>query len=169
MRRTVIALAALALASGVGACGAGEVEDDAQQGRLDDIRKATDEYKELLTAQRQGFRPLPGCAESSDGDGARGIAYVHLERIRDEKVDLLKPEMLFYEPQDAGRKHELVGVGYYVPDDGQAPPDTPLGHFDGPIPGGFKGFDDHYELHAWVHRENPDGPVAVWNPEVKCT
>jgi hypothetical protein len=166
-RLVITAVLTALVVGGLAACGSDEVEDD-QQERLDSIEEATAKYKDLNLALGEGFRPLVGCAESVDGDGARGLAYVNLRRFRDEKVDLLKPEMLFYEPQLGGKPPELVGVGYYVPDNGQAPPEAPLGHFDGPLPGGFKGFPEHYELHAWVHRENPDGALAVWNPDVKC-
>jgi hypothetical protein len=168
MRPVIRVVLATLVAGALATCSSGEVGSDRQE-RLDAIRKATEKYKDLNLALGEGFRPLVGCAESADGDGARGLAYVDLRRFRDEKVELLKPEMLFYEPKPRGKPPELVGVGYYVPDNGQAPPEIPLGHFDGPVPGGFRGFPEHYELHAWVHRENPEGVLAVWNPDVKCT
>jgi hypothetical protein len=30
------------------------------------------------------------------------------------------------------------------------------------------GFEPHYELHAWVFRENPNGPFEQFNPAVTC-
>jgi hypothetical protein len=30
------------------------------------------------------------------------------------------------------------------------------------------GFAPHYELHVWVHRENPAGPFMPFNPELRC-
>jgi hypothetical protein len=30
------------------------------------------------------------------------------------------------------------------------------------------GFQPHYELHAWVFRENPNGPFEPFNPAVTC-
>jgi hypothetical protein len=54
-----------------------------------------------------------------------------------------------------------------VPDEGQRPPETPLGHMEGPIPGTGP-IPDRFELHAWVHRRNPDGPLATFNPRVRC-
>jgi hypothetical protein len=30
------------------------------------------------------------------------------------------------------------------------------------------GFQPHYELHAWVFRENPNGPFEPFNPNVTC-
>jgi hypothetical protein len=30
------------------------------------------------------------------------------------------------------------------------------------------GFEEHYELHAWVVRDNPNGVFAPFNPSVTC-
>ncbi len=30
------------------------------------------------------------------------------------------------------------------------------------------GFEPHYELHAWVFRENPNGTFEPFNPNVTC-
>jgi hypothetical protein len=30
------------------------------------------------------------------------------------------------------------------------------------------GFEPHYELHVWTHRDNPSGMFAEWNPNVTC-
>ena len=27
----------------------------------------------------------------------------------------------------------------------------------------------HYDLHLWLHRHNPAGRFAMWNPTVSCT
>ena len=27
---------------------------------------------------------------------------------------------------------------------------------------------DRFEMHVWVHRKNPDGPLAIFNPNVRC-
>ena len=107
------------------------------------------------------------CAESDNDSGALGLAYQNLRLNQDQEVNLLRPELLFYEEQRE-REPVLVGVGYLVPDEDQRPPRTPLGHMEGPIPGAGPGQVDRFELHAWVHRRNPDGPLATWNPEVRC-
>lgn len=26
----------------------------------------------------------------------------------------------------------------------------------------------HYDLHAWLYVDNPDGTVTMWNPDVTC-
>jgi hypothetical protein len=156
-------LAALLLSAG---CGSDTI--DAEQGaRLALVEEATAKYKNRNVALAHGYRPLPRCIENDDESGALGLEYVHLRRSRDLKIELAKPEQLFYEEQPDGRV-ELVGVGYFVPDEGQKAPKSPLGHLDGPIPGQYRGQEPHYELHVWVHRPNPDGMLAFFNPEVRC-
>jgi hypothetical protein len=149
-------------------CGAGEIEDPDVEQRLDTIRRATLKYRDRNVALKDGYRPLPRCVESLEGDGALGLEYIQLRLARDDEIDLLEPEQLFYEEQPGGKPPVLVGVGYFVPDEGQKPPSSPLGHLDGPIPAQYRGQDPHYELHAWVHGENPDGVLAFFNPDVSC-
>jgi hypothetical protein len=164
MRRATLALVVLAL--GAAGCGTGVVEP-AQQARLDTIRQATNVFKNVNEAVAAGYRPVPQCLESDNDSGALGLTYVNLRLNQDQQVNLLRPELLFYEDRAAGAP-VLVGVGYLVPDEDQRPPNTPLGHLDGPIPGVGPGQPDRFEMHAWVHRKNPDGPLATWNPDVSC-
>jgi hypothetical protein len=164
MRRAALALVVLAL--GAAGCGTGVI-DPAQQTRLDTIRQATNVFKNVNEAVAAGYRPVPQCLESDNDSGALGLTYVNLRLNQDQQVNLLRPELLFYEDRAAGAP-VLVGVGYLVPDEDQRPPNTPLGHLDGPIPGVGPGQPDRFEMHAWVHRKNPDGPLATWNPDVSC-
>jgi hypothetical protein len=160
-----ILAALVVLATG---CGSAEIEDEAQLQRLETIRKATIRFADRERALAEGYRPLPRCVESSDGEEAVGLVYLQLERARDRELSLLEPEQLFYAEQPDGSPPVLVGVGYFVPDEGQKLPRSPLGHLDGPIPGQFPGQPAHFELHAWVHRENPKGVLAFFNPRVTC-
>ena len=156
-------LAALSLA----ACGSGDLDAE-QQSKLAVIVQATSKYKDREVAIADGFRPLPRCFENDDETAALGLEYLHPRRSRDQKIELEKPEQLFYEEQPDGKPPVLVGVGYFVPDEGDKPPPSPLGHLDGPIPGQFFGQEPHYELHVWAYRENPDGLLAFFNPDVAC-
>jgi hypothetical protein len=165
MRRRA-AIAGLLLALLAAGCGSANVED-AQQRRLASIRSATDVFRDPSAAVAAGYRPAPRCAEADNDAGAVGLAYQNLRLNQDQQVNLLRPELLFYEEQ-RDRDPVLVGVGYLVPDEDQRPPKTPLGHMEGPIPGVGPGQVDRFELHAWVHRRNPDGPLATWNPKVRC-
>jgi hypothetical protein len=151
-----------ALCSG---CGSADVDDE-QSRRFEAIRRATAVFKDPAAALAAGYRPSPRCAESDDESGAIGLGYQNLRINDDQQVELLRPELLFYEEQ-RDREPVLVGVGYLVPDEDQRPPETPLGHMEGPIPG-VGPVPDRFELHAWVHRRNPDGPLATFNPRVRC-
>lgn len=166
-RRAAVAALALAALTGAAGCGSGEVEDPAQRQRLATIRQATEVFEDVDAAVSAGYRPVPQCLESDNDTGALGLTYANLRLNADQQVNLLRPELLFYEERADGPP-VLVGVGYLIPDEDQRPPETPLGHLEGPIPGVGPGQPDRFELHAWVHRPNPDGPLATWNPDVSC-
>lgn len=162
MRASAATAAAAAAALLLSGCGAGKIDDVYQQQRLDAIKLATVRYKSLDTALAQGFRPLPGCIDEL------GQEYVQLLRARDQQINLLLPEQLFYQQEPGGKAPVLKGVGYFVPKESLKPPLSPLGHLDGPIPGQFRGQSEHFELHAWVHGSNPDGILSFFNPDVSC-
>ena len=161
-RAAVLGIVLVALSSG---CGSADIDADQRQ-RLESIRRATGVFRDQAAALSAGYRPGPRCAESDDESGAVGLGYQNLRINDDQQVELLRPELLFYEEQ-RDREPVLVGVGYLVPDEDQRPPETPLGHMEGPIPG-VGPIPDRFELHAWVHRRNPDGPLATFNPRVRC-
>ena len=94
-------------------------------------------------------------------------------------TDFAKPAMLIYEPQADGRL-ELVAVenlafkkaweaaGNKKPPSFRGNPyllltDDPATPLDE-----AHGFEPHYELHAWVIRDNPLGMFAPFNPQVTC-
>jgi hypothetical protein len=110
--------------------------------------------------------------------GAMGVHLInHL--FVDGKLDPNKPEALIFEPQSDGSKR-LVAVEYVVPKEpwdvlNPATPGFPdprpslYGHLlnfvSSPnrygIEGGF------FEIHVWF-RDNPQGALTDWNPEVTC-
>jgi rhodanese-related sulfurtransferase len=97
----------------------------------------------------------------------------------DAALDWLHPEVLVYEPQrDASL--QLVAVEYLVFEAAW----RKAGH-EGPPKFGGETFelmkddpatqkdeshmlDPHYELHVWLHRENPLGMFKEFNPRVTC-
>lgn len=168
MSRRLPHVALAALAATLLGCGSYGVEDAGQRDRLNTIREATSIYKDVAAAISAGYRPAPGCVESDNDSGALGQTYVNLRLNRDQQVDLLRPELLFYEEKASEQAPALVGVGYLVPDKDQRPPKIAVGHLDGPIPAVGAGQQDRFELHVWVHRRNPDGAFATWNPDVSC-
>jgi hypothetical protein len=105
----------------------------------------------------------------------------------------MKPEAMLYEDQNG--KLTLVGVEWIVRDMDQLvgthntpEPQLRLGNnvvaFHGPMEGHEKWpgspytkvVDEieepwmpyHYDLHAWIWKDNPSGLFADWNPTVKC-
>ncbi|HEX6223563.1 MAG TPA: hypothetical protein VFZ52_04095 [Chryseolinea sp.] len=84
--------------------------------------------------------------------------------LLDDAFEVERPELLLYAP-DENNKLKFVAVEYAVPiEDLNNPP---------PVPEGFKGRDDVWEintefklwtLHVWVKLENPNGIFASHNP-----
>jgi hypothetical protein len=154
---------------------AGTVGDaHAQHGRSDDraltaeqakavaqVRRATARFHDLAIAQAAGYTSQypAGCAQSPDG--AQGFHYLNPALV-DATVELLRPELMMYEPGPDGTLH-LVGVDYVVPLTASATPPTLLGvPFMRNEPLGV------WALHIWAWRPNPRGMFAAWNPKVSC-
>lgn len=94
-------------------------------------------------------------------------------------TDFRRPSILIYEPQEDGSL-ELVAVENLVFDKAW----RDAGHEDWPTYLGVSYigmaddpatevdeahlFQPHHDLHVWVHRENPNGMFAPFNPTVKC-
>ena len=83
----------------------------------------------------------------------------------DPVFEPLQPEAVLYAPKRNGEL-ELVGLEYIVIDVGQTPPSFDGQPFD---VGGAPPPVPHWSLHVWVHRENPAGLFAPFNPTVVCT
>ena len=107
------------------------------------------------------------------GVGGMGYHDMHPGLAGDAVIDPTRPEMLLYEPNQAGRLH-LVGVEYFRADADQdlgTDADRPslFGHrFEGPMPGHGPGMPVHFDLHVWLYETNPAGQLAEWNPRVRC-
>jgi hypothetical protein len=82
----------------------------------------------------------------------------------DHKTELLRPELVMYEPQPDGSM-VLVGVDYIIPFSEWRSPQPPvlLG-----VPFMRNEPLEVWALHIWTERENPDGLFAAWNPRVTC-
>jgi hypothetical protein len=127
-----------------------------------EVRKATTKFHDRQRAKDAGYSvQFPaGCASSAEG--AQGFHYLN-EELVDANVELLRPELVMYEPGPNGQRN-LVGVDYIVPLAlSENPPEllgqqfTPLGP---PL--------NVWALHIWAWRPNPSGMFALWNPKVSC-
>jgi hypothetical protein len=184
---------AMALALLVAGCGGAGGEPS-----LDQIRKAAERFRDVKVAIAEGYTTDNKCVTAEtlghpSEHGAMGLHYVRRDLlglppkpVPGQKVsgtgtytDFSKPAMLVYEPQADGSL-ELVGVENLVfasawhANTGEEPPkyrgtpfvllkDNPATKLDE-----AHGWEPHYELHAWVFRDNPVGMHAQVNPTVSC-
>jgi len=132
---------------------------------LSKVRRLTAPYQNHEKGIKAGwFAPLSECVENP-GVGGMGIHYGNPVYLEDGIVDLLKPEVLLYEPQENGRLR-LVGIEYIVPGNILGPESL------APILLGEKfhwnPIQNIWALHVWIWRNNPSGMFADWNPKVNC-
>lgn len=166
-------LAAFAL--GLGANTA--IAEDVPQAEIDAMRAALAKYEDPYVAVRDLYLSTVGCVHY-DGTkmeghmdypkGAMGIHFVNL--TIQGPPDPTKPNVLIYEP--VGTKLKLVAAEWLVPTAVAKERPVLLGQpFQGPmegheplIPQGFH----HYDLHAWLFKDNPNGMFSPTNPNVTC-
>lgn len=127
------------------------------------VRNATARFHDIADARAAGYTSQypAGCAASPAG--AQGFHYLNPALV-DATVELLKPELVMYEPQENGSL-QLVGVDYVVPFTQWTASEAPtlLGMpFMRNEPLGV------WALHIWAWRPNPTGMFAMWNPQVSC-
>jgi hypothetical protein len=172
---TAAAVSALALCGGLSPAAA--EEDHAAQ--IEALRAAMEKYKDPYVAVRDLYLSTVGCVHydgsSMEGHlnypkGAMGIHFVNVPSIG-KPLDPMKPNVLIYEP--VGNKLELVAVEWLTPltPDIKERPTIFGQEFQGPmegheplIPQGFV----HYDLHAWLFKDNPNGMFSPTNPNVTC-
>jgi hypothetical protein len=148
------------------------------QKELDALRQSLLKYKDVYAAVRDGYFSTVGCVHydgmKMDGHveyakGGMGIHFVDIARIG-PNPDPMRPSILMYEPKNG--KLELIGVEWIVPLSSVKKRPQLFGQdFLGPMEGHepliAKDFT-HYDLHAWLFKENPSGMFAHTHPEVTC-
>ena len=167
----VLAMSLIGLAA-IGAAQAQEVD----KAELDKIREALMKYKDPYVAVKDLYLSTVGCVHY-DGmkmeghmDYPKGGMGVHFVNLTITQLDPLRPNVLIYEP--VGDKLELVAVEWLVPLPAAKERPSLLGQeFQGPmegheplIPQGFH----HYDLHAWLFKDNPNGMFSPTNPSITC-
>lgn len=128
----------------------------------DSVRMANDRFKDVSVAVSEGYAPIP-CTSGIDG-GAMGIHYVNGDYLKDDAIDLARPEAVMYEPSADG-KLTLIGVEY-ITSKGPAALGGHLFSFSN-APNRY-GLGPFYELHVWAWKANPTGTFADMNPDVSC-
>jgi hypothetical protein len=151
--------------------------DDVPKAKIDEMRKALEKYKDPYVAVRDLYLSTVGCVyydgSKMEGHmdypkGAMGVHFVNL--TVQGPPDPLKPNVLIYEP-DHG-KLKLVAAEWLVPVTAVKSRPNLLGiPFQGPMEGHEplipKEFH-HYDLHAWLFKDNPLGMFTPTNPKVSC-
>jgi hypothetical protein len=128
----------------------------------DHVREATARLQDVKIAIAEGYTPIP-CVSGVDG-GAMGVHYVNVQYIKDEVIDIRRPQAVMYEPTSEGN---LVPIGVeYISFKGPASLEGHLFAFNG-APNRY-GLDPFYELHVWAWRPNPHGMFTDMNPNVTC-
>lgn len=127
-------------------------------------RAATARFHDVEVAIAAGYEVLSPCVSSPSG--GMGYHYGNFS-LMDATLDPANPEVLLYEPTSDGLK--LVAVEYFIPEAATTSTPTLFGTtFNGPMDGHAPGMPRHYDLHAWVWRNNPTGIFSDWNPKVSC-
>lgn len=179
-------------------CMPGAKASAAAEPTLEQVRAATEKYRDVKVALAEGYIADPAnICETADmmgrpaTDGAMGIHYFRPDllgikgppnpRVNGDgtHTDWLKPGILIYEPQADGSL-QLVAVenlvfakAWHAAGNRERPSfrGQPYDHMvDDPATKADEGhmFEEHYDRHVWLYRENPKGMFAPFNPNVSC-
>jgi hypothetical protein len=107
------------------------------------VRALDSRFEDVAVAKAEGYAPIP-CASGLTG-GAMGIHYVNAAYLKDDAVDVAKPEAVMYEPMSDGTL-KLVAVEY-ITAKGPASLEGHLFNFN-TAPNRY-GLGPFYELHVW--------------------
>ena len=167
-----VALAGLSITAPISASA-----EEPSKAELDAIREALVKYKDPYVAVRDLYLSTVGCVHY-DGmkmeghmeypKGGMGVHFVNL--TVQGPLDPKRPNVLIYEPVDG--KLQLVAAEWLVPVTVAKERPVLMGQpFQGPmegheplIPQGFV----HYDLHAWLFKDNPNGMFSPTNPDITC-
>jgi hypothetical protein len=143
-----------------------------QDALLKIVRRWTERFHDVKTAENEGYRLEFGCV-SGDDFGAMGLHYVNDTLVGNGMVDVAHPQIVLYEAQPNGSL-KLTGADYLILAEGwdaNHPGVTPqlmgqiFHYFPSPNRFGIKAF---YTLHVWAWKENPKGAFVNWHPNVSC-
>lgn len=151
--------------------------EDPSKAQLDAMRHALEKYKDPYVAVRDLYLSTVGCVhysgEKTEGymqyaKGAMGVHFVNLKVTG--PPDPMRPNVLVYEPD--GKTLRLVAAEWLVPLAAAKERPTLLGQ---PFMGPMEGHEPlipkefiHYDLHAWLFKDNPLRMFSPTNPNVTC-
>src|SRR5215475_14456452 len=135
------------------------------------VRQATERFKDVSVAQREGYSLLFGCVTGPDA-GAMGLHFVNASILGSGVIDATRPQIVIYEPSGDG-KLRLIGADYLVFADAWDATHTDPPQLMGQLfhlfdsPNRFK-LPAFYTLHVWAWKESPTGPFVNWHANVSC-
>ena len=154
------------------------VAQEPYKAEIDALRKAMEKYQDYKVAVRDLYLSTVGCVHYAGekmahhmeyAKGAMGIHFVNV--TLQGPPDPMKPNVLIYEP--VGKELKLVAVEWLVPLTADLKQRPSL--FDQSFMGPMEGHEPlipkdyvHYDLHAWLFKNNPLGMFAPTNPDVSC-
>lgn len=150
-------------------------EQKSQQSALiKKVREATERFKDVAEAEREGYALSFGCVSGPD-QGAMGLHFINMDLVGKGVIDPYKPQIILYEPTADGRL-KLTGADFLVDakqwdnDKTHKPGPPELGgqlfhYFESPNRFGLNPF---YTLHVWAWKDNPNGAFVNWHPNVAC-
>ena len=168
MTSSVSMFATAMLVAGTLLFGLNQAVADEEPAGIAELRAAMEKYKDPVVAVHDGYFSTLGCVMYESG--TMGVHFINPALIGPEP-DPMKPTLLVYEPK--GEMLELVAVEWLIPlATGIKSKPSLFGHeFDGPMEGHEPLLPiglHHYDLHAWIFRDNPEGMFHPVNPDVKC-
>lgn len=165
---------------------------------LDEVRAATDRFKDVRVALAEGYvrDPDDHCVTAAEmglpaSTGAMGVHYIRMDLLgitappnprvngNGTHIDFRRPAVVIYEPQADGSM-ELVAVENLVFKQSwhaaghTAPPAYQGVAFDDMTDDPATALDEahnfepHYDRHVWLYRANPNGMFTPFNPAVSC-
>ena len=165
---------------------------------LDDVRAATDRFRNVDVALKEGYirDPFDLCETAEmmgrpASLGAMGVHYFRPDLLgvtappsprvdgTGTHIDFHQPAILIYEPQQDGSM-QLVAVenlafqASWRAAGHSAPPSFHGVAFDNMADDPATALDEahmfapHFDRHVWIYRDNPSGVFAPFNPAVSC-
>ena len=177
MRRTLVPLAAAALALCAVVLPNAAAASTSAAESVDNVRDATAGYSDPSAGLAAGYDLLTDASDiaciDQPGAGTMGIHYVKGAFVQAGTIDAARPQALVYERTSDGRL-ELAAVDYVVLqavwDAAHTAPPSLFGQTFMLTPGDNRyGLPAFYSLHAWIWKDNPSGLFSMWNPAVSCT
>ena len=171
-------LAACGIGLAFNGSGVSQVSADDYKAQIDTLRQSLEKYQDYKVAVRDLYLSTVACVHYSGekipgymeyAKGAMGVHFLNL--TVKGPPNPLKPNLIVYEP--VGGKLQLVAAEWLVP----FTPDTKEhpSLFGQPFMGPMEGHEPlipkefvHYDLHAWLFKDNPLGMFAPTNPNVSC-